>query len=233
MVGAGVKPSPSVIAVVTGVAVVGLGFFAGLSVPLISHSNFVPFAPHGWRSIPYSAILFFFLFAGTDYVASLSGVIVDPLRNIPRAARLGVVLAGLLAAVVLIVGIGVGGASFTLHRLFVITDERAPLMLLAGAAGRPLAVWGLGVAAAASCSVAVYRLLYEASQAIASMARLRDLPAVLGAVTPKSEAPWAASIVVGAFAVLCAAGAPLTGLVAFASAMAFLASVIRCLWKTR
>jgi amino acid transporter len=229
----GVRTSPSAVAVATGVAVVGLGFYAGLAVPLISPSNFTPFAPHGWNAVPSAAVLMFFLFGGAEYVGCLSGVLVNPKRTIPRAALLGVAMAAAVALIVMVVSIGVGGSSFTMHRLFVKTEDRARLLLIAAATGRPAAMWGLSLAAFASCAVGIHRLLSEAAVSAASMGRLGDLPPFLGVVSPSREAPWVAAIAIGGGIIVMASWLPPTRLIPFAAWAVLLSSCLRYLWKTR
>jgi amino acid transporter len=229
----GLKTSPTAVAIAAGVVVVGLGFYAGLAIPLMSASSFAPFAPHGWKAVPTAAVMMFFMFGGTEYVGCLSSELVEPKRTIPRAALLGVAMATAVALIVLVVSIGVGGASFTMDRLFVKTEDRAPLLLIAAATGRPMAMWGLSLAAFVSCAVGIHRLISEAAESAASMGRLRDLPAFMGVVSPSREAPWVAAIVIGAIAVAMASWLPPTRLVTLAAWALLIGSGLRCLWKTR
>lgn len=225
---AGYRPSPSVVSLATGAAVVGLGFYCGLSAPMIARTSFVPFAPHGWTALPGAVALMFFLFGGTEYVKCLSPVLAKAHRAVPNGAVLGVVMTAVAVFIVAFVSIGVGGPAFTLHRLFSPDENHAPLLAVAVAAGQPAALWGLSIAAVVSCAVAIHRLISEASETVGSMARMAEVPVRLGAVLPLRDAPLAA-IPVGLLLLVVAIRAPLAGLIAFASGSLLLSLTMRLL----
>ncbi|HEY3411854.1 MAG TPA: hypothetical protein VGM51_02240 [Armatimonadota bacterium] len=213
----GVASSPSAVSIATGAAVVGIGFYVGLAAPLATRSGFVPFAPHGWAAVLPGAGLLFFLFGGLEYPLCLSGVIVRPRQSIPRAALLGAALMAVIALIVTAVSVGVGGSAFTTHRLFARSVDHAPLLSIAAATGQPIALWGLSVGASVCCAVAIHRLLSEAAESIASLARLGQLPRALGVASGSGDAPWAAALAASAIAIGASRVASLEGLIEFAS----------------
>ena len=52
-----------------------------------------------------------------------------------------------------------------------------------------------------NCAVAIHRLLLESAGYIASIARLGQLPGALGAVSGRSDTPWAAGLLVAIIAI--------------------------------
>lgn len=223
----GLRSSPSAVAIATGVAVVGIGFYVGLAAPMASRSGFIPFAPHGWKAVLPAAGMLFFLFGGLEYSSCLSGVIVRPNQSIPRAALLGAGLMAIIAVAVTAVSVGVGGSAFTTHRLFSTSPDHAPLLAIAAATGQPIALWGLSMGAVACCAVAIHRLLSEAAGSIASLARLGQLPNALGVVSGNADAPWAAALLVAVIAIGLSRVAPLETLVLVASGSVLVAYLSR------
>lgn len=61
-----------------------------------SWTNFVPFAPFGWRSVFSAARIVVFGFFGFEAAASLFHVVKDPERNVPRALVASILLVGML-----------------------------------------------------------------------------------------------------------------------------------------
>ncbi len=147
----------------------------------------------GWGVLPAAGILFF-AFAGYARVATLGEEVRDPARTIPRA-----VLGALAFTLLLYGGLGLGLLRFLGADRLASAD--APLLTAVGAAG-----WSPGATAAGAVVVtaaaalatlgALLALVAGISRTALAMARQRDLPGPLGAVSDRHRVPWAAEVAV-------------------------------------
>lgn len=153
----------------------------------------------GWGVLPAAGILFF-AFAGYARVATLGEEVRDPARTIPRA-----VLGALAFTLLLYGGLGLGLLRFLgADRL---AAAAAPLLTVVGTAG-----WSAGATAAGAVVVtaaaalatlgALLALVAGISRTALAMARQRDLPGPLGAVSSRHRVPWAAEVAVAGVVVV-------------------------------
>ncbi|MGK7221421.1 APC family permease [Kocuria flava] len=156
-------------------------------------------AATAWGVLPAAGLLFF-AFAGYARVATLGEEVRDPARTIPRAVL------GALAATLLLYGLLALGLLRFLgaERL---ADSPAPLLAAVRAAGWPEGAEAAGAAvvtAAAALATlgALLALVAGISRTALAMARQRDLPAGLAAVSQRHRVPWAAELAVAAVVVV-------------------------------
>lgn len=153
----------------------------------------------GWGVLPAAGTLFF-AFAGYARVATMGEEVRDPARTIPRAVL------GALAFTLLLYGLlGLGLLRFLgVDRL---AASAAPLLTVVREAG-----WAAGSATAGAVVVtaaaalatlgALLALVAGISRTALAMARERDLPGPLGAVSQRHRVPWAAELAVAGLVVV-------------------------------
>lgn len=153
----------------------------------------------GWGVLPAAGTLFF-AFAGYARVATMGEEVRDPGRTIPRAVL------GALAFTLLLYGLlGLGLLRFLgVDRL---AASAAPLLTVvreAGWAAGPATAGAVVVTAAAALATlgALLALVAGISRTALAMARERDLPGPLGAVSQRHRVPWAAELAVAGLVVV-------------------------------
>jgi basic amino acid/polyamine antiporter, APA family len=153
----------------------------------------------GWGVLPAAGTLFF-AFAGYARVATMGEEVRDPARTIPRAVL------GALAFTLLLYGLlGLGLLRFLgVDRL---AASAAPLLTVvreAGWATGPATAGAVVVTAAAALATlgALLALVAGISRTALAMARERDLPGPLGAVSQRHRVPWAAELAVAGLVVV-------------------------------
>ena len=153
----------------------------------------------GWGVLPAAGTLFF-AFAGYARVATMGEEVRDPARTIPRAVL------GALAFTLLLYGLlGLGLLRFLgVDRL---AASAAPLLTVvreAGWAAGPATAGAVVVTAAAALATlgALLALVAGISRTALAMARERDLPGPLGAVSQRHRVPWAAELAVAGLVVV-------------------------------
>ena len=153
----------------------------------------------GWGVLPAAGTLFF-AFAGYARVATMGEEVRDPARTIPRAVL------GALAFTLLLYGLlGLWLLRFLgVDRL---AASAAPLLTVvreAGWAAGPATAGAVVVTAAAALATlgALLALVAGISRTALAMARERDLPGPLGAVSQRHRVPWAAELAVAGLVVV-------------------------------
>ncbi|MFF0944396.1 APC family permease [Kocuria sp. CPCC 205300] len=148
----------------------------------------------GWGVLPAAGILFF-AFAGYARVATLGEEVRDPARTIPRA-----VLGALAFTLLLYGGLGLGLLRFLgADRL---ASAAAPLLTVVEVAGWSAGAVVVTAAAALATLGALLALVAGISRTALAMARQRDLPGPLGAVSGRHRVPWAAEVAVAGVVVV-------------------------------
>lgn len=201
-----------VLTVLLAVAVV---LFAG---PPAGSTTSAPAAPawdgNAWGVLPAAGILFF-AFAGYARVATLGEEVRDPARTIPRAVL------GALAFTLLLYGtLGLGLLRFLgVDRLAAASTPLLAVVQGAGWAAGPTAAAGVAITAAAALATlgALLALVAGISRTALAMARNRDLPGVLSAVSQRHRAPWAAELTVAAFVVVLVLAGDVRTVIGFSS----------------
>jgi basic amino acid/polyamine antiporter, APA family len=205
----GIKKAGRLNTVVVAVTLLGLVYFIGAGFTRFDPGQFQPFAPHGWDAVLRSAALLFFAYTGYARLATLGEEVHDPERTIPRAIVLSLASALLLYAGVATVALGAVGAA----RL----ASDAPLEGAARAIGSPGLVTTVGVSAVTAMLGVLLSQILGISRMLFAMARRRDLPALLGAVSPGRGVPDRAVLLTGGVIILVALFGTLQWVVAAAS----------------
>jgi basic amino acid/polyamine antiporter, APA family len=153
----------------------------------------------GWGVLPAAGTLFF-AFAGYARVATMGEEVRDPARTIPRAVL------GALAFTLLLYGLlGLGLLRFLgVDRLAASTAPLLTVVREAGWAAGPATAGAVVVVVAAALATlgALLALVAGISRTALAMARERDLPGPLGAVSQRHRVPWAAELAVAGLVVV-------------------------------
>ncbi|MEX5259819.1 APC family permease [Kocuria sp. CPCC 205263] len=153
----------------------------------------------GWGVLPAAGTLFF-AFAGYARVATMGEEVRDPARTIPRAVL------GALAFTLLLYGLlGLGLLRFLgVDRLAASAVPLLTVVREAGWAAGPATAGAVVVTAAAALATlgALLALVAGISRTALAMARERDLPGPLGAVSQRHRVPWAAELAVAGLVVV-------------------------------
>tara|TARA_R110002050_G_scaffold300327_1_gene469198 strand:- start:5931 stop:7433 length:1503 start_codon:yes stop_codon:yes gene_type:complete len=97
----GIKESARVNATLVIVKLVLVGLFLWYGLPHFDpDTNWVPFAPNGWKGIMTGAALVFFAYVGFDAVSTTSEEAKNPQRDLPRAMIIALVVCTILYIVV-------------------------------------------------------------------------------------------------------------------------------------
>ncbi|MGD0602524.1 MAG: amino acid permease [Streptosporangiaceae bacterium] len=109
---AGLRVSGSLQVALAGLLTAMLVTAVAVAAPDTRISNFAPLLPHGTSGIGAAIGVLMFAFVGWEAVSSLSADFADPVRHLPRATAVTLVVVGLLYFGVAVVTIGVlGGAA--------------------------------------------------------------------------------------------------------------------------
>jgi APA family basic amino acid/polyamine antiporter len=194
-----------VLATLAVVVAAGLGGAVGGS-PMVADAAWTG----GAYGVLQSAGLLFFAFAGYARIATLGEEVSDPARTIPRAVSLafvGALVVYLAVAWVCVSTLGVEG----------LATSREPLVEVVRSAGWNGAVPVVRVGAAIASLGALLGLLAGIGRTSLAMARERDLPSWLAAISGRSRVPARAEIAVGTLVVALVLFADVAAAVALSS----------------
>jgi APA family basic amino acid/polyamine antiporter len=163
--------------------------------------------PRGWLQ---AAGLLFFAFAGYARVATLGEEVRDPVRTIPRAISVALLVAVLVYAVVGFSALAAGGPD-------VLASTTAPLAEAVKAAGSPAIAPVVRVGAAIASAGALLALIAGIGRTAFAMARERDLPGYLDAVHPRYGVPHRAEIALSIAVCVLVATTDLRNAIGFSS----------------
>ncbi|HEY8588217.1 MAG TPA: APC family permease [Naasia sp.] len=210
----GITRTATVARVLIALAVAGIVLALALSLPAwrpdgIAAAPAAADASSAVYGVLQAASLIFFAFAGYARIATLGEEVRDPARTIPRAIGISFGIAFLLYAAVAVVLLGVLGDE--------LPEASAPLSAAVTAAEAEAAVPAVVVAAAVASLGSLLALLAGVGRTALAMARERDLPAPLAAVSARTASPWVAQLVVAAAAAVLILVADLRTAVGFSS----------------
>ncbi len=206
----GITQSVTVAAIITVVEVSGLlmvmlwGFVfsdpSGVTLPEI-----IPplIGPH-WVGIGTASLLAFFAFVGFEDMANVAEEVKDPLHTMPRAILWTLVLATVLY-------IGTTTAVLMAVPLETLSVSAAPLLLVFADAPAPLQQ-GFSLVAIVATVNGVLIQMIMASRVLYGLADRGHLPKHLAYVSPKTQTPVVATLVVGATILLLALTFPIDAL---------------------
>lgn len=167
-----------------------------------------------WGVLPAAGLLFF-AFAGYARVATLGEEVRDPARTVPRA-----VLGALAFTLLLYASLGLGLLRFLgADRLAAAPAPMLAVVQHAGWAPGPTAAAGAVVTAAAALATlgALLALVAGISRTALAMARNRDLPEPLRAVSQRHRVPWVAELAVAGLVVVLVLAGDVRTVIGFSS----------------
>jgi APA family basic amino acid/polyamine antiporter len=202
LVAAGIRRSNQANAVIVSITLVALVAFIvfGLSrVATLGSQPWVPFIdPAGGReAIPAlleATALMFVAFTGYARIATLGEEVHDPRRTIPRAVIATVAITAVLYIAVSVTGIATVGADALAEA---VRTTAAPLEAAAQSFGIPGLPWLIAIGAITAMLGVLLNLLLGLSRMLLAMARRRDMPGTLAAISVAGS-PVAAVIAAGA-----------------------------------
>src|SRR6266498_2766566 len=158
----------------------------------IDTSNYVPFAPNGWRGIHQGAAIVFFAYIGFDAISTAAEETKNPQRNLPIG-----ILGGLAICTVIYVIIGVVLTGMVPSQD--LGKAADPLAFALNATG--MTSIAKVVALGAVFSMAAVLLVFQYGQPRIFFAMGRDglLPPWAARVSKKSRVPFTTTIITGAF----------------------------------
>jgi basic amino acid/polyamine antiporter, APA family len=217
----GIRESAATNLVLVVIQLVAIGAFVLVLAGAIHPGAYHPFAPLGGHGVVVGAALVFFAYIGFDTVTVASEEARDPVRDVPRAIVLSLIIGAVLFTAVGAVTVGVvpwdkvAAASGMVDA--VTHAGNSPLLF-------GLVLVGTVTGAAASMLISLLgqiRILYV-------MSRDRMIPPVFGRVSPRTRTPVVITLVTGGVIALFAAGLPLTVLLEFVNIGTLSAFVIVC-----
>ena len=188
----GVQESARVNNVMVVVKLLVLGLFVAVGAMHIDPSNYVPFAPNGWRGIHQGAAIVFFAYIGFDAISTAAEETKNPQRNLPIGILVGL---GVCTLIYVIVGAVATG-------IVPYTELKAadPLARALDVAGLKTIGWIVSFGAVVSLTAVLLVFQYGQPRIFYAMARDGLLPPWAAKVSPRRKVPhvttWITGIVV-------------------------------------
>nr|HPL94940.1 amino acid permease [Paludibacteraceae bacterium] len=177
------------------ITLLSLLYFVVGGIPSVDTTNFIPFAPFGWKGIAESAAILFFAFTGYARIATLAEEVRNPRKTIPKAVIITIAVAILLYVGVSIVATGVLGAPS-------MASTSSPLQLAADRIQAP----GMSVVITLGASTAMLGVLLSQivgiSRMLLAMGRRNDLPHFFESIHKKTAVPHIAILFTSAIILL-------------------------------
>lgn len=168
-------------------------------------TNFVPFfhpedESGGWGSLVsavlHASALMFVAYTGYGRIATLGEEVRDPLRTIPRAIIVTMIVTMLLYIAVATVGVGAVGTEVLSNAVI---EDAAPLEVAARQFPLPGIAQVVAVGAITAMLGVLLNLLLGLSRVLLAMGRRQDMPAAVARINAAGTTPYVAVLVVGLF----------------------------------
>jgi basic amino acid/polyamine antiporter, APA family len=185
----GVKESSRANNIMVAVKLLVLGLFIVVGAMHIDTSNYVPFAPNGWRGIHQGAAIVFFAYIGFDAISTAAEETRNPQRNLPIG-----ILGGLGICTLIYVVVGVVATGLVPYAQLRAAD---PLARALDVAGLQTAGWIVSFGAVISLTAVLLVFQYGQPRIFFAMARDGLLPAWAAKVSPTRRVPHITTIVTG------------------------------------
>src|SRR5215212_4025141 len=187
----GVKESARANNIMVVIKLLVLTLFVVVGAMHIDTSNYVPFAPNGWRGIHQGAAIVFFAYIGFDAISTAAEETKNPQRNLPIG-----ILGGLAICTVIYVVVGIVLTGLVPYQQLAVADPLAKALEIAG-----YAQVGWIVALGAAVSMAAVLLVFQYGQPRIFFAMARDglQPQWAARVDPKTRIPWMTTLITGLF----------------------------------
>src|SRR5688500_10287693 len=166
-----------------------LGLFVVVGAMNIDTSNYVPFAPNGWRGIHQGAAIVFFAYIGFDAISTAAEETKNPQRNMPRG-----ILGGLAICTVIYVIVGIVATGIVPYEQLKGADPLSKALTLAGLG---TASWIVALGAVVSLTAVLLVFQYGQPRIFYAMSRDGLLPAWASKVHHKSRVPYITTLVTG------------------------------------
>ena len=166
-----------------------LGLFVVVGAMNIDTSNYVPFAPNGWRGIHQGAAIVFFAYIGFDAISTAAEETKNPQRNLPIG-----ILGGLAICTVIYVIVGFVATGMVPYQELKAADPLAKALTLAG---MQTASWIVSLGAVVSLTAVLLVFQYGQPRIFFAMGRDGLLPRWASKVHPKTRVPHITTLVTG------------------------------------
>jgi APA family basic amino acid/polyamine antiporter len=166
-----------------------LGLFVVVGSMHIDTSNYVPFAPNGWRGIHQGAAIVFFAYIGFDAISTAAEETKNPQRNLPIG-----ILGGLAICTVIYVIVGAVATGLVPYQELKAAD---PLARALQVAGLQTASWIVSFGAVISLTAVLLVFQYGQPRIFFAMSRDGLLPRWASKVHHKSRVPHITTLVTG------------------------------------
>ncbi|MEO7501725.1 MAG: amino acid permease [Gemmatimonadaceae bacterium] len=190
----GVKESARANNIMVVIKLLVLGLFVVVGAMHIDTSNYVPFAPNGWRGIHQGAAIVFFAYIGFDAISTAAEETKDPQRNMPIG-----ILGGLAICTVIYVIVGAVATGMVPYQELKAADPLAKALTMAGLT---TVSWIVSLGAVVSLTAVLLVFQYGQPRIFFAMGRDGLLPRWASKVHHKSRVPhittWVTGIAVAA-----------------------------------
>jgi basic amino acid/polyamine antiporter, APA family len=192
----GVRESARANNIMVVVKLLVLGLFVVVGAMHIDTSNYVPFAPNGWRGIHQGAAIVFFAYIGFDAISTAAEETKNPQRNMPIG-----ILGGLAICTVIYVIVGAVATGMVPYQDLKAADPLARALTMAGLT---TVSWIVSLGAVVSLTAVLLVFQYGQPRIFFAMGRDGLLPKWASKVHHKSRVPHITTLVTG---IAVAAGA--------------------------